>query len=59
MGMKNYKPVFDGVEFKSPMQRMLEEQAAVAKAEADKFKKELEEVKGEVIEDGRTKPRTK
>ncbi len=59
MGMKNYKPVFDGVKFKSPMQRMLEEQAAVAKAEADKLKKEIEEVKGEVIEDGRTKPRTK
>lgn len=59
MGMKNYKPVFDGVKFKSPMQRMLEEQAAVAKAEADKLKKEIEEVKGELIEDGRTKPRTK
>lgn len=26
MGMKNYKPVYDGVKYKTPMQRMLEEQ---------------------------------
>jgi hypothetical protein len=59
MGMKNYKPVFDGVTFKTPMQRMLEEQVIKLKEEADAIRaKSLVKTEGEV-EDGRTKSNTR
>lgn len=43
MGMKNYKPVYDGIKFKTPMQLLLQEQELQRQALRNKEEEEEED----------------